>query len=54
MSNKTTRWLVLVATVLATTLAGCARPPERTDDPAEIEKLRKQHQATAQRELSDG
>ncbi len=54
MSEKTSRLLILMAALLVTTLTGCAKPPERTDDPAEIEKLRKQHQATAQRELSDG
>lgn len=43
--------VLLVAFVLS---VGCSKPPEKTQDPDEIEKLRQEHKSMAEREMSDG
>ena len=52
MIKAVTRLLMLLCVI--SVLAGCSKPPEKTEDPAEIEKLRQKHKETMQRELSEG
>ncbi len=45
--------LILIAAITCLGV-GCSKPPERTQDPAEIEKLRIKHKSMAEREFKDG
>ena len=47
------KWLLSILALVM--LTACSKAPvEKTQDPGEIEKLRKKHQAMAQRERADG
>lgn len=48
------RYLTIVFGLLLAFSTACSKPPVKTEDPAEIEKLRQEHKSTAQRELADG
>ena len=48
-----TKWLTTL--LMLVILSACSKAPvEKTQDPAEIEKLRQKHQSMAAREKADG